>query len=107
MKLKTICLTLALSSVIASAQADEDQIAKGKSLVEKFKCSICHAIDGKGGKTGKPMNGIAEGKTDEYLKGSLLTPKETIDPKTKMPSYKDKMTDEEVDAVIAYLKTLK
>lgn len=107
MKLKPICLTLGLSSAIAVAYANDDQVAKGKQLVEKFKCHICHAIDGKGGKSGKPMNGITEGKTDAYLKGSLLTPKETIDPKTKMPSYKEKMSDADVEAVIVYMKSLK
>ena len=63
------------------------------------------AIDGKGGKSGKPMNGITEGKSDEFLKGSLLDPKKTIAPDTKMPAYK--FTDEEVKAVIDYMRSLK
>jgi cytochrome c1 len=62
-------------------------------------------VDGKGGKTGKPMNGITEGHTDEWLKESLLDPKKAIAPDTKMPAYK--FTDDEVNAVIAYMKSLK
>ena len=107
MKLKTIGLTLALSGAITLAQADDAQIAKGKEIVEKLKCSICHAIDGKGSKRFKPLNGITEDHSDEFLRGSLVTPKETLGADTKMPSYKGKMSDEEVAAVILYMKSLK
>ncbi len=107
MKLKLFCLTLGLTGAFAVAYADDAAVALGKQVVEKKKCSICHVIDGKGGKIGKPLNGVAAGKTDEQLKGALLDPKKTIAPDTKMPSYQGKLTDEEVNGVIAYLKTLK
>lgn len=86
----------------ASVRADGN-VDKGKELVAgaKPKCSICHGP----GKAAKPLAGIAEGKTDEFLKGALLTPKETIKPDTKMPKYK--FTGDEVADVIAYLKSLK
>jgi mono/diheme cytochrome c family protein len=82
-------------------------VAVGQKTVEAKKCSICHMIDGKGGKIGKSLNGIAEGKTDDYLRGALLDPKKTIGADTKMPSYKGKLTDDEVAGVIAYLRSLK
>lgn len=107
MKLRIVCVTLGLMGAFSLAQAGDDLVGKGKEIVEKKKCSICHAIDGKGGKIGKPLNGLVEGKTDEHLKGALLDPKKTIAADTKMPSYKDKLTDDEVSAVIAYLKTVK
>lgn len=110
MKTKTFILTVALVGGMTAAWADDkpaDPVAQGKQLVEKSKCSICHAIDGKGGKIGKPMNGITEGKTDEYLHNAIVDPKKTIGPDTKMASYKDKLKDDEVKAVIEYIKTLK
>jgi len=113
MKLKVICLTLGLAGAFTLANADDaatakdSAIAKGKQVVETKKCSICHALEGKGGKIGKPMNELAEGKTDEFLNGSLVDPKKTIAADTKMPSYKGKLTDEEIGAVIEYLKSLK
>jgi len=82
-------------------RADEASVAKGKQLVEAKKCAVCHKASSK---KGKPLNEVTKDKTDEYLKGALLTPKETIDPKTKMPAYK--FSDEEVKAVIDYLKSL-
>ena len=97
------------AGILASASlARADAVEDGKKLVEAKKCSICHAVDGKGGrKEMKPLNGITEGKTDEWLLDAMKDPKKTIGPDTKMPSYKDKLTDDEIKAVIAYLKTLK
>ena len=83
------------------ARADEASVAKGKQLVETKKCAVCHKA---GSKKGRPLNEVAKDKTDEFLKGALLTPKETVGPKTKMPAYK--FSDEEVAAVIDYLKSL-
>src|ERR1051325_1920264 len=94
-------LAIGLAGVVQIANADA--VEDGKKLVEAKKCSICHAIDGKGGKTGKPMNGITEGRTDEWLLEAMKDPKKTIAPDTKMPSYKDKLTDDEIKSVIAYI----
>lgn len=101
-------LSVGLATALSANVWADDLVAKGKELVEQKKCSICHSIDGKGGKKEfKPMNGIAKDKTDEFLTGSLLDPKKTIKADTKMPSYKGKLTDDEVKAVIEYIKTLK
>lgn len=109
--MKFTLIVFAMLMAVATSRADTagaaDPVAQGKELVGQKKCSICHAVDGKGGKMGKPMNGIAEGKTDEFLLGALTDPKKTIGADTKMPSYKEKLKDEELKAVIAYLKSLK
>lgn len=106
MKTIAVVIAFALTGSVWAEDPKPDPVAAGKLIVEKKKCSICHAVDGKGGKKEmKPMNGITEGKTDDYLKGSLLDPKKTIKADTKMPAYK--ITDEEVAAVIAYMKSLK
>jgi mono/diheme cytochrome c family protein len=96
-----------LMTAAVVARADDDLIAKGRKLVEdsKPKCSMCHQVDGKGGKMGKPMEQLVADYSDEFLKGSLLEPKKTLKPDTKMPAYK--YSDEEIAAVIAYMKSLK
>jgi mono/diheme cytochrome c family protein len=110
MKHKVFFLTVTFIAALTAVRADNnpaDAVAQGKQLVEQKKCSICHSIDGKGGKIGKPLNGVAEGKTDDFLGQALLDPKKAIAPDTKMPSYKDKLKAEEVKAVVEYLKSLK
>ena len=53
---------------------------------------------------GKPMEMIAAGKTDAFLKEAITDPKKAIDPKVKMPEFK--LTDEQLQDVIAYLKSI-
>ena len=93
-------LFLLLVGMVASAWA-QGTADKGKALVEGKKCAMCHK---QGGDQGKPMEAIAAGKTDAFLKEAILDPKKAIDPKTKMPAYK--FTDAELQDVIAYLKSL-
>ena len=106
MKTKILYLTLGLVGAVATAQAD-DLVAKGKEIVTAKKCSICHAVEGKGGKIGKPMNELAKDKTDAFLLEAMVDPKKAIGPDTKMPSYKGKLTDDEIKACVEYIKSLK
>ncbi len=104
---KLISMLAVMFALAVVVRAEDDLAAKGKKLVDesKPKCSMCHQIDGKGGKLSKPMEQLAANHPDDYLKGALLDPKKTIKPDTKMPAYK--YTDEEAAAVIAYIKSLK
>ncbi len=104
MNYKVLCLAVGAAGVFALAQARaEDLAAQGKTIVEAKKCSICHKANGKA----KPIDELAADKSDDFLTGSLLDPKKTIGADTKMPSYKGKLADDEVKAVVAYLKSLK
>ena len=110
MKYMAFVLSVALIGGAGAARAEDkpaDPVAQGKQLVEKSLCLVCHMVDGKGGKIGKPLNGAAEGKTDQFLHDVLADAKKTLGPDTKMPPYKDKFNDEQIKAVIEYLKTLK
>lgn len=109
MKVAEIGCALLLTVTVVAARADgiADPVAHGKQLVEQKKCSICHQVDGKGGHFGKSLNGVAEGKTDQFLMEVFTDPKKALGPDTRMPSYKDKLTEDEIKAVIAYLKSLK
>ena len=50
------------------------------------------------------MEMIAAGKTDAFLKEAITNPKKALDPKVKMPEFK--LTDAELQDVIAYLKSV-
>jgi cytochrome c2 len=96
---------LALASVAATAQ-DPALVTKGQKLTVEHKCSMCHAIAGKGGKIGKPFDGVSERYDAAALKRTLTDPlKEFPDAKIKMP--KVAWASGEIDAVVAYLQTLK
>ncbi|MGD0397871.1 MAG: cytochrome c [Syntrophobacteraceae bacterium] len=88
-----------LLGIAAYAGAQGDQAEKGKALADK-KCALCH----KEGGIGKPMAMLAVKQTDAFLKEAITDPKKAIDPKVRMPAIK--LTDEEMQDVIVYLKSI-
>lgn len=97
----TLALILIGFSIPATVTAADCNMAEaGKALAEKDRCAMCH----KQGGMAQPLAGITEGKTDEFLKQSIINPKEALGPKTRMPAYK--YSEEEVNSMIQYLRSL-
>jgi mono/diheme cytochrome c family protein len=108
----TAGLALALGTT-AGAQ-DAAKIEKGKQVYDAAapKCKVCHAIAGVGNAKGALDSVGAKLKADE-IKAWMRTPKEMTE-KTKaarkpaMPAYpKEKMSDEDLEALTAYMLSLK
>lgn len=105
-------LTLALvlgPAAWASAQ-DAKLVQRGEKLYVDQKCSMCHSVAGKGNQKG-PLDDVGTRLSDEELRQWLINPR-AMEQKTKslrkppMPPYA-KLPAEDVDALIAYMKTLK
>jgi cytochrome c oxidase subunit II len=96
--------------------------AMGKLLVSQKGCIACHSADGTK-IVGPSYKGIFGHKTtvetdgkdrevmvdEKYLKKSILDPNADVVkgfPKGSMPDYKAQLTDEQVDQIIDYIKTL-
>ena len=98
MKLKAIALFLAVTLAPLAFAADG-------AAVYKAKCASCHGADGKGQTPmGKRMNLRDLGSPEVQTQ----TDKELYDwtavGKGKMPGYKDKLTDEEIKALVAHMR---
>ena len=87
-----------------SAQADPSPVAKGQKVYEAKRCAICHRIAGKGGKIGADLTNVGAKRDAGWLRKFTKDPK-SIDPSAKMPAFRG--TDEELDAVVAYMASLK
>jgi len=94
-------LFLVLVGIAPSAWAQGGSVEKGKALAESKKCALCHK---EGSKLGKPMEMIAGTKDDASLKEAITNPKKALGPQVKMPEFK--LTDAELQDVIAYLRSL-
>jgi cytochrome c6 len=105
MKARLALLALvALTLLPASLYADA---AKGAD-VYKAKCQMCHGADGKGQTPmGKSMKLKDLGSADvQNMKDSEL--KTLIENgKGKMPSYKGKLTNAEIEDVVQHIRTFK
>jgi len=101
--------TLLLAITGAWAQADSSLIEKGEKTFAGKKCVLCHAINGKGGTVGPLARGpdlsTAGAQRDaQWLKAFMKDPK-AVNSKAKMMAFKG--TEEELEALVAYMGSLK
>lgn len=102
-----------------TAQPLSGPAARGKELASQLGCVGCHSADGSPG-VGPTWKGLynsqvelADGSTvtadEAYLRESILEPGAKIVAgfQNVMPSYKGRLSDEDVQALIEYIKTLK
>jgi mono/diheme cytochrome c family protein len=88
---------------------DAKKIAMGKDLYQKYACEKCHQIAGKGSKI-SPLDGVASKMTADEMKQWITDPDTMTAKLAKKPAAKMKkvdMPEPEVDAIVAYLQTLK
>lgn len=108
--LATLTLTFGLCAV-ASAQ-DAKLIEKGKEVYAAAKpaCSMCHSIEGKGNAKG-PLDGVGSKLKPEEIREWLTNPQEMAKKHnaTRKPMKQPytKMAKEDMDALVAYLHSLK
>ena len=99
------CLALTAGSVAALPSGKGDP-EKGKAVFEQ--CAICHNSDSDEKKMGPGLKGLF--KKDKLFNGKKPTEaniRARIDEGGNgMPAYKDMLSDQEKDDLIAYLKTL-
>ncbi len=100
-----ISFAMLLAMSAAWAQADPAMIATGKNVYAAKKCAACHMIDGKGAaKPGPDLSTVGAKRDAPWLKTFMKDPKAAV-PKAKMLPFKG--TDEELEALVAYLGSLK
>ena len=93
------------SFAMSFAYGEEELCGKGKEIFTQKKCSMCHKIEGVGGKIGPDLSDEGDkGRSEEWLIKYFKDPKSTM-PEAKMRPVKG--TDEELKALAAYMLSLK
>ena len=100
-------VTLIAMSRPAAAQGDPK---KGEQLYTAQKCQICHSIAGKGGKL--MLDGVGKKISAEETRQWIVNPKEMAtktksDKKPPMPDRYSKLPAADIDALVAYMQSLK
>jgi mono/diheme cytochrome c family protein len=73
----------------------------------KAKCAMCHGADGSGSTpAGKAMKAIPFSSPDLVKASDADLIAATKNGKGKMPAYSGKLTDGQITAVVAYIRTL-
>ncbi len=99
--------TVFLAPQVAMAQ----DAAKGQQLYAAQKCSMCHQVAGKGNKL-SVLDGVGAKLTAEQTKEWLVDPaaaaeKAKSTKKPLMPKTYAKLPPADIDALVAYMQSLK
>ena len=102
---------MTLLSVAAVIAQDTKQVDAGMQLFTSKGCTKCHQVAGRGNKT-NVLDGVASKVSAADMRRWLTNPAEMeakLDhkPKIKMSSKKAPLTNSDIDALVAYLETLK
>jgi cytochrome c6 len=102
MKAKSVVFIVILTLAAAGLYAADG------AAVYKAKCAMCHGPDGAGlTAMGKSLKLRDLGTADVQKQTDKELFAWTSDGKDKMPAYKGKLTDEEINAVVTFMRTLK
>ena len=98
-----------ISLVMVGSAAAQDQAAHGATVYAAQKCSVCHSIAGKGNAKGS-LDGVGTKLSAADIRAWIVdaagqTAKTKAARKPAMKNYA--LPKEDVDALVAYLATLK
>ncbi|MCI0547101.1 MAG: cytochrome b N-terminal domain-containing protein [Candidatus Rokubacteria bacterium] len=74
---------------------------QGALVLQNKQCRNCHALDGAGGRRGPALDGVATRQTRDQLVRQVLQGR------GNMPAYGKNLTPAEVNALVAFLETLR
>jgi len=108
--MKSIAIAvLVCAGTAATAAAQDAKVARGEELYAAQKCGLCHSIGDKGNKKG-PLDGVGARLSSDELRQWLvdargMTAKTGAPRKPEMKNYA--LPKDDVDALVAYMTTLK
>ena len=103
---------IAVACVAGVPRVARAQDAKhGEQVYAAQKCSVCHAIAGKGGKS-SPLDGVGAKLSANDIREWIVEPiamakKSGSTKKPPMPKKFDKLPAADIDGLVAYMQSLK
>ena len=103
--------TIVFTLGIATGAAAQDAVKKGQEVYAAQKCQVCHAIAGKGSKA-NPLDGVGAKLSADDIKQWITHPadaatKAKSTKKPLMPNKYGSLPAPDIDALVAYMQSLK
>jgi cytochrome c6 len=83
------------------------QAQDASAALYKSKCAACHGPDGSGSATGKTMGAHDLSSTDVQKMSDAELTTIITDGKNKMPAYGKSLKPDQIQGLVAYIRTLK
>lgn len=104
-----------VAATAGTAFAQDKVVAKGQKVFEEKKCGLCHLAGDLGNKKNQSpvvLDGVGAKLSQADLREWILhapemAAKAKIDKKPPMKSYADALSKDEVDALVAFMSSLK
>jgi glucose/arabinose dehydrogenase len=79
-----------------------------KSIIANNNCLVCHRIGQDGSEIGPSLNGVGTRRTLDQIRAAIISPpaKTAAGTPNPMPSYEGKISAEDLNTLVQYLKTL-
>ena len=106
MKVKTLALGAFLASIIVIVLAACESNSRGAAVYQSQQCKDCHTLKGKGGAVGPNLTYVGSKRSRDYIVVQIRDPK-SHNANTDMPSFRDKLSDQDINALADYLSGLK
>lgn len=90
------------------ATPDASSVEHVKSVIANNNCLLCHRIGQDGGDIGPSLNGLGTRRTTDQIQAAIVSPpaKTGAGTPNPMPSYSNKLTEEDLKNLTRYLSTL-
>ncbi len=111
MSVAALTFVAGMAAPVAAAGQDEAQVKRGQEVYTAQKCSLCHQIAGKGNKV-SPLDGVGAKLSADEIKQWITDPvamaaKAKSTKKPPMQNKYGKLPAADIDALVAYMQSLK
>jgi len=106
MKVKAPALGIFLASMVVLVLAACESNSRGAAIYQSQRCKDCHTLKGKGGAVGPNLTYVGSKRSRDYIVVQIRDPK-SHNANTDMPSFRDKLSDQEISDLADYLSGLK
>jgi len=99
-------LALVLVLILSASAFAQDAVEKGRKIYQQSGCVACHKIKGEGSPVAPDLTRVGVTRTEPAWYRKFLRDPASVNPASRMPPYGD-LSNEEMEALISYLLTLK
>lgn len=98
-------ITVPAESLPLPEYKDPDLMLLGRKLFVEKRCVRCHQLHGVGGLQGPDLSQTGWKFSEEHLRQQILNPKAN-NPESRMPSFAEELSDDELKAIVKYLSQM-
>ncbi|MHB8844613.1 MAG: c-type cytochrome [Nitrospirota bacterium] len=80
--------------------------SKGAEIFKREKCRDCHTLNGTGGAVGPNLTYVGSRRSRDYILQQIRDPK-SHNPRTEMPSFGERISEQDINALADYLAGMK